>query len=105
MAKYGLIFFTFAVSGVLHTLSDISLGVPRAESGAIRWFCMQALGIVFEDGVQALWKTVSGNRVGEPRSVPRMLGYIWVAAWWVWSSPVWVYPIMQRDKGAHIIPF
>lgn len=109
MGRYVFIFNVFAVSGVFHALSDVSQGIPLSESGAMSFFCMQALGIMMEDGVQSLVRhLMKWEDQRDPASPPvflRILGYFWVFAWLTWASPIWIYPAMQRDKGTLIIPF
>ena len=96
----------FTVSGIFHLLSDISQGIPKDESGAMQFFGMQTLGIMFEDAVQALFIRVRGseNAIGS-RLIGRVAGYLWVVAWLSWTSPIWIYPIMSRDTGTPIVPF
>jgi hypothetical protein len=83
----------------MHIFSDVGGGLPVRQSGAFYFFCVQALGIVIEDGVQAVWRKVTGRDAGV---LGRIVGYAWVAAWVVWSSPVWVYPVvlaMRREDA------
>lgn len=78
--------------------------------GAMRFFCTQFLGIVVEDGVQALWSRGLGGRGrggrGE-RWMRRLVGYLWVMAFMVWSVPVFQYPVMvaKRPVGDELLPF
>ncbi|KAI4260129.1 MAG: hypothetical protein L6R42_004203 [Xanthoria sp. 1 TBL-2021] len=107
LGRYIFILLTFAVSGAFHTCSDVSQGVPLRESGAMSFFCIQTLGIMIEDGVQALClsrvdKTWRRQRVHLLR---RLIGYLWVAAWLVWTTPSWTYPMIRRDRGGRLLPF
>ena len=105
MTRYLQITLVFTVSGVFHTLSDISQRIPRSESGAMRFFCIQALGIMIEDAVQALFKELRAEeKADKSRILTRAAGYMWVVAWLTWTSPIWIYPVMSRDTGAPIIP-
>ncbi|KAL8826942.1 MAG: hypothetical protein Q9170_007209 [Blastenia crenularia] len=69
--RYLFVLLTFAISGVFHTLSDFSQGIPWQESGAMQFFCIQALGIMIEDFVQAIFSPrEKTNGAGEgPRSI------------------------------------
>jgi hypothetical protein len=49
--RYSEVVFAFLISGVPHRLIDTTLGVPWSESGAFRFFAMQPVGILIEDGV------------------------------------------------------
>lgn len=49
--KYLTFFFNFFISGLLHAITDIACGLSWPESGAIRFFSTQLLGIVLEEFV------------------------------------------------------
>lgn len=66
---------------------------------------MQTVGIVLEDTVQALCRPYVGEKVRASPWTARAVGYLWVAAWMVWTTPVWTYPSMKRDEGGRILPF
>ena len=52
----------------------------------MQFFLLQAVVITFEDAVIA-----SAARVGlKNRNLYRIIGYIWVYAWFVVSVPMWV---------------
>ena len=105
VGRYVFISITFAVSGVYHVFSDITQQIPLHEIGAFRFFCMQALGIMFEDAAQAFHRYLMGNKAVNSRYAGKALGYVWVVLWLVWTTPVWRYPAMQRDKGEALLPF
>jgi hypothetical protein len=97
ISRYSNIFFAFFVSGAMHVIADSGGAVSIAESGALNFFCVQAVGILLEDTVQALYRKAFGDFEGV---VYRILGYFWVVAWLSWSTPLWVYPVvstMNRD--------
>src|SRR5437762_13091049 len=62
IARYTKIIFTFFQSGLLHAIIDYSAGMNWDDSGSLRFFCMQALGIMLEDVVQAIYRYVSGTK-------------------------------------------
>lgn len=97
LSRYSKVFFTFAVSGFLHAASDFGGGVPFTQSGALRFFCTQALGIMLEDGFQEIYRRVSGD---QKSMLSKAVGYVWVFMWLCWSTPAWAYPIarsMERE--------
>ena len=97
VARYTKIFFAFYVSGTMHLIADSGGAVTISESGALRCFCTQALGIMIEDAVQELYRRSGGD---QKSCLPKAVGYIWVVLFLSWSSPVWVYPVartMKRD--------
>lgn len=73
----------------------------------MQFFCMQVLGIMFEDGMQAI-SPLPKEKQGSRRVtvlVKRVVGYLWVVLWLAWTTPGWTYPMMQRDRGGRILPF
>jgi hypothetical protein len=82
--------------------SDIAQGIPWDETGALRFFLMQALGIMLEDAVTAVVGPLYRGRFN--KGWMKVLGYTWVILWLVWASPVWVYPLVRRSTGDPIIP-
>lgn len=112
VTRYARILVTFFISGVLHLSADVAMGMALGESGSIRFFSTQALGIFLEDNVQALcrhWfpkKFISrSSRWG---NVAKSIGYLWLGIFLAWSTPTWGYPAMRRDQGKaedQILPF
>lgn len=38
----------------------------------------------------------------------RVIGYLWVFVFLVWSTPVWIYPSLRMNKGEEkdaVVPF
>lgn len=103
--RYVYIMLVFQFSGLVHVVGDVAAGNDIKSAGAMRWFSMQALGFMIEDGVAALWRTVSGRRDDEGKLWQKVLGFLWVITWMVWSMPVWTYPISRASQGEGILPF
>ncbi|KAH8900812.1 hypothetical protein GQ53DRAFT_801261 [Thozetella sp. PMI_491] len=80
--RYTAILLSFLDSGLLHVFSEIGDGLPYAMSGCMRFWAMHACGIMLEDGVQAVYRSMSSiertNR--EPELWERLVGYIWTFA-------------------------
>lgn len=91
-ARYTNIFAVFLLSGILHLYNDQGSGVPVADSGAIRFFCSNALGIMFEDGIQALFKKIWPSM---SLSLKKLVGYAWVSIFLIWTTPAWSYPYLR----------
>ncbi|CZT12319.1 uncharacterized protein RAG0_16187 [Rhynchosporium agropyri] len=102
--RYLFIFCTFAVSGIFHTFSDLTQGISLLESGAMRFFVMQTLGIMMEDGAMAVLNYQVVRESGSRRGVGKILGYLWVVCWLVWSTPVWTFKVIQKETKP-ILPF
>jgi hypothetical protein len=64
---------------------------------------MQALGIMIEDGVQDIYRQFVKRDTGiTPSTSERIMGYTWVIAFLIWTSPVWVFPatLQMREEEA-----
>lgn len=60
--------------------------MTRAWSGgSFRFFVLQAIAITFEDHVIAFAKNM-----GLRSERWRLLGYVYVLAWFTWSVPIWL---------------
>ncbi len=91
-AHWNRVVIAFIGSGVVHSLMDIGFGVPLDKTGGLVFFALQILGFLLESGVQWLVVDVLGVSVGE--KAERCIGYIWVCAFLLWSTPVWINPIL-----------
>ena len=107
--QYTTLFFTFFISGILHSIIDVSSGIPWRQSGAIAFFCTQALGIILEEWVQKVYNSNRDmkSQADRPALFVRMIGWVWVTMFMAWSAPVWLYPMLYRDRGAKdsILPY
>lgn len=108
LSRYVHMMMVFAVSGVFHALCDLTQGIPLKESGAMQFFVIQAFAIMFEDSATALLARLRDYIGIKPSNylvaASRLFGYCWVVAWLAWSTPIWIFPSLQRDKGNPIIP-
>lgn len=84
-------FFVFFLSGIMHIASDLGKNVPLRQSGALRFFCTNALGVIFEDGAQEIFRRLNGGK-DSGRLWSRVLGYVWVVVFLSWSTACWQYP-------------
>ncbi|PYH81624.1 putative toxin biosynthesis protein [Aspergillus uvarum CBS 121591] len=81
----------FTVSGVIHLFMDVGFGVPMAKSGALWFFCLQIVGVVIESIVRDLFQPL---RARMNPGVKRVIGYVWVALFMLWTVPIWINPIL-----------
>lgn len=105
-ARYANLLISFFISGLIHLGADLGARVPWRESGALRFYCMQAFGIMFEDGVQFLYNKTTGKRK-QSGWFERGFGYVWVAAWLIWTTPEFVYPQVRASRPGvdTLLPF
>lgn len=100
LSRYTRNFLTFLVSGLLHHSMDVVFFMPHREMVSIRFFCLQALGIMAEDAVQALTANWPA-----PNPLRRAVGYVWTVFWFWWTTPLWFYPAARRDDLGILFPF
>jgi hypothetical protein len=106
LSRYTRLFVAFLISGLIHHASDLAMGIPRAEAGSLVFFLLQPLGIMIEDGVQQLTGSLPSSSLFGRVRVRRILGYVWVMAFLVWTTPTWFYP--QQRTGLNpegLLPF
>lgn len=89
LSRYTRLVLAFSISGLIHHCGEVSSGIPQAERGQMTYFTMQAMGIMIEDAVIALYDRSSIVKL--PRNLEFALGYVWVLAWLVWITPTWFY--------------
>lgn len=104
-ARYLKIFLTFTLSGVMHNIAGISSGMPVQDYGVLQFFCTQPFGIMIEDAVRACHTRLirgSGKSMDTPPPtlITHCIGYAWVAAFLLWSTPAWLYPQASRPVAA-----
>lgn len=85
-SRYMRIFLTFALSGVYHHVADLTIGIPSAQAGSMKFFLLQPLGILLED----LFQHLLASRIQNAR-LRRVIGYLWVLVFFAWSTPVWFF--------------
>lgn len=100
VARYSNIFLAFFLSGLIHITSDHGMTLLPSESGAIRFFLTQALGIVLEDAFQAAYYYVSGQkRSAKAPLMHKIVGYVWLVIFLAWSTPAWSYPQFRSIRS------
>ena len=110
VSRYSALMLHFFISGVLHAVIDVASGIPWLSSGAIQFFCTQALGIMLEDFAQAMYCSAFGrSRLStSPALWKRGLGYAWLVIFLSWSMPVYLYPTLYRTRDStqgSVLPF
>lgn len=106
-ARYLRVVVAFISSGIMHVLIDISAGIELKDSGAARFFVTQALGVLLETSVIAFYRSMCASKQGAG-AIGKALGFIWVSAYLIWSTPSYLYPIMWRTNAGYndsVIPY
>lgn len=100
------VLLTFAVSGMAHVFIDLSTGVEFGQSRSMEFFLLQACAIIFEDYVRLSLGDDKVTRPPQGWSLPvRMLGFVWVALWFTWTTPYWIELRSAVDDGIPALPF
>jgi hypothetical protein len=95
LERYTNIFFVFTLSGILHVLFDIAVGKVDSKISTMLFFQSFAFGVMIEDGVQALWRRLKGQKFHSQCDVSlwkRILGFLWVAMFIIIVAPWFAYP-------------
>jgi hypothetical protein len=85
----------FFISGVIHLFLDLAIGIPLDKTGALVFFLVQPLAFALEDVAGCLskrYQMLEGNTVAK-----RLIGYIWMLLFCLWSWRPWAYPILRRS--------
>ncbi|KAL4902146.1 membrane bound O-acyl transferase family-domain-containing protein [Aspergillus multicolor] len=85
------VIFAFVGSGIVHAACDMGFGIPFERSGGVAYFSLQILGLVLESVFQNMIARFGLSANG---LFARVVGYIWVCAFLLWSTPVWINPIL-----------
>lgn len=87
LKRYFLLFAAFLVSGLIYAGGNHNvtraLGLPRSNGGEVGYFLLQGFAIMTEDLV--LWALRVDCRTGAPSRKWRVLGYISVAVFYVFT--------------------
>lgn len=108
LGRYSVILTVFAMSGLLHVMVDITQAIPWEYSGATAFFSSTALGVVIEEGVQAIWRKMNPRTSvqASPALWARTLGLAWVVTWMGITSTWYFTPIIQVPaETVTLIPF
>lgn len=99
VSRYMRLAIAFFISGLIHHHADQLMGVPNAENGAVVFFLLHAAFIMVEDALGPVFIALLPER---PRHI---LGYLWVFAFFTWTSPVWIYSGMRLGiSSAALLP-
>lgn len=110
--RYAMLIAVFFLSALFHVAEDAGEGMNWRDSGSFRYFCMQPIGIMLEDAVQAIYRRrrpsrAEGKAQGHQRWT-KIVSYVWFVAWMTWTTPAWIYPKALLAKGGpedRLLPF
>ncbi|KAL6229111.1 hypothetical protein BDW75DRAFT_246033 [Aspergillus navahoensis] len=90
-AHWVRVLISFVESGVIHSACDMGFGIPFGKSGGLAFFALQILGLLLESLFQSIAARMGFRTVGR---LSRVIGYVWVCAFMLWTTPLWVNPIL-----------
>ncbi|KAJ7197408.1 membrane bound O-acyl transferase family-domain-containing protein [Mycena pura] len=102
-SAYVQLYTAFFLSAILHTISDYMMHRRLTKSGSPLFFALQPVAITLEDFVLFFaWKTRMDVR---PTMWWKLLGYIWVSAWFLCVYSPWLSPMVEgglMDKALNL---
>lgn len=99
ISRYTRLAIAFFISGLIHHHADQLMGVTNAENGAVVFFLLHAAFIMVEDALGPVFIALL------PERARHILGYLWVFAFFTWTSPVWIYSGMRLGiSSAALLP-
>ncbi|KAJ7631226.1 membrane bound O-acyl transferase family-domain-containing protein [Roridomyces roridus] len=84
LSAYVQLFAAFFVSGLIHSLGQYML-TRQPSRGPLVFSMTQAMGITLEDFLVTL-----GKRLGFRGVVWKVVGVVWVVAWFTVTTPIWM---------------
>lgn len=88
LRNYFSLYVAFTISGLIHYFGDYMI-IQDWSGGSLIYFTLQAVAITFEDGAVGLVRR-SGVKV--PPILAKLIGYLWVVAWFSFAIPIWMEP-------------
>ncbi|KAJ6001252.1 hypothetical protein N7522_006479 [Penicillium canescens] len=102
--RYAIIVVVFVISATLHLAIDSRAGIMHPQTGALRCFLIQPLGIMLEDGAQAIYRRVHGGAATYNKWT-KLAGYIWAWAFFTLVAPLYNVPLFRyQDPNRNGVP-
>jgi hypothetical protein len=102
LERYTNLFLAFTFSGIFHVFIDLGNG-KTALGLTMLFFQSSALGIMMEDGVQALWRKYSGEKFMDKDNGKftwkKVVGFVWVICFFSLVAPWYTYPAARMPSG------
>jgi hypothetical protein len=70
---------TFLLSGMVHFMVDLGVGILGSESGAVQFFLLQAFAIWFDETAKEIYKAIVSRSL-RFNLLEKLVGYAWVVA-------------------------
>lgn len=89
----------FFISGCIHHLTDLAIGIPQSEATGFYFFMMQPLAIIFEDAFESIYfRYIRNSNDGNQnlRAWEFAVCYVWVILYFTIFSPIWFWPLVRH---------
>ncbi|KAF5313322.1 hypothetical protein D9611_008498 [Ephemerocybe angulata] len=86
--SYFSLYVAFTISGLIHYFGDYMI-IQDWSGTSLVYFVSQAVAITCEDAMAGL---VRRSEVKVPTAFSRLVGYLWVVAWFSFAIPIWMTP-------------
>ncbi|EGE84889.1 hypothetical protein RJZ56_006855 [Blastomyces dermatitidis] len=105
VTAYTKLTLIFLISGLVHIDCDRILGIRFRDSRCISLFLSQAWGIMFEDAVRWIYRSVTGSKGDGPVKMwHRLVGYVWLVTFALWAGPGWAFSVVRLEVPAVVVP-
>lgn len=102
--RYFLLFSAFLISGAIHGVGNYrvtyTVGLPLSDGNEVLYFLAHAGIIVLEDYVLWLF-AIQDQGTKPPSKLRKVVGYLVVAIWWVWSRVALKAVPSAATRGLH----
>ncbi|KAI0409013.1 membrane bound O-acyl transferase family-domain-containing protein [Xylaria palmicola] len=107
VVRYLRVCLVFILSGILHVAIDFASGISWRDSGALRFFSIQPVGIIIEDLFLSIYQSYRNrNTPGvHVSTLQRCFGFLWVGLWIAWTVPAYMYPVLNSTEAGGVVPF
>lgn len=110
ISRLAILAIAFLGSGMMHLTANLSSGVSHVETGIFQFFFTQVGGILVEDQIKTLYRRLrsKSKKISQPSILARIIGYVWVVAFMIWTVPAWVYPEASKPVAPgpnSVLPF
>ncbi|KAI0200184.1 membrane bound O-acyl transferase family-domain-containing protein [Astrocystis sublimbata] len=102
--RYLRVFLVFILSGILHVGIDFASGIEWRESGALKFFTIQPIGILIEDVFASIYMSYVKAPDARASVMQRCVGFLWVGLWMAWTVPAYMYPVLNSTEDTGVVP-
>jgi Membrane bound O-acyl transferase family len=99
--RYFKIIIAFGISGFLHEIAHVYITGHSFHLTTV-FFMLCGVGIMMEDLVQHLYKSIVRKGSTGPSWYERLIGYCWVVLFYTWATPLWSFSPSRDSTGFYL---